>query len=144
MPTAMRRCWDGRGRRRGLAEALNDFDARRMAAQEARAKRRRDLMEQIASYLPWELIPLANEYSDLFDRPDTPADDTPGDCPNSAESAQQNATVPQTEATTNTHTPIENTAPPPRPYSNPIDARPLPDPDSPNDLPPGPDAKPPE
>jgi hypothetical protein len=74
MPTAMRRRWDGQGRRRGLAEVMQDVDARRDAAQERRAKRRREFIERIISYLPWDLIPLVNEYDDVFDMLSTPGE----------------------------------------------------------------------
>jgi IS30 family transposase len=76
MPSAMRRRWDGKERRRVLADVINDLDVARRAALEQKAKRRRDLLVQIVSYLPWELTSQVAENADLFNLSDPPEGDT--------------------------------------------------------------------
>jgi hypothetical protein len=132
MPAAMRRRWDGKGRRRTLAEAIDSVDAKKMDALEQRCKRRRDLMAQIGSYLPWNLVRILGQYGDLFDLPDQP------DAPDEPPTPSSNSPAPSLQP------PTTNTVPPPRPYSNHSAAQPSPNHVSPNDLAPGPEANPPE
>jgi hypothetical protein len=157
MPPAMRRRWDGKERRRVLADVIHDLDVARRAAQAQKAKRRRDLLAQIVSYLPWELISVVAENADLLNLSDPPkGDNSPGATqpttstpPNPpltpeknrrglaqfAESSEQFVPVPFSAGGS---VRVPDTVLPPRPYSNHSAAEPSPEPLPPNDLPPAP------
>ena len=74
MPAAMRRRWDGHGSRRGLKQAMRDFETKRNEQVARRAKRRREFVDRIESYLPWQLIRELGDYDELLD-PDVIAAD---------------------------------------------------------------------
>ena len=70
MPTAMRHRLDGTERRRTLAEVAMSVDAAKNAALRRRVERRRELIAQIASYIPQELKLILYQQADLLDPPD--------------------------------------------------------------------------
>jgi hypothetical protein len=107
-------------------------NAKRMERQERRANRHRDLLAQISHYLAWELLPVVAAH--VLDVPITPDDEIAWGLSGHKKASE---CAPRDGGTNNltASSRAENTVPPPGPYSDPLPAQPLANPQSLNNLP---------